>query len=260
VGPMCDTTSRNAKLSSLLRELARSGSPVDLSVTLTQVEKVEIEQVGGIHDSKIFELEDGRVACMTDIVVTNQTSTAIHIVDVQLRTSSNDWSWEWLVPRQTKSQGHAKRDRGYVTYCFPGKCGLELEYDLVINDVLLGNRPLPSRRPVEGFLLGIGGLMPAKLRHGQWLQFILTLIGSDHREYAATIQLGVERLHARPKIVKPETNPYAEALGEEAKRLLRVTPTEPWPAPQNGSWSDPTGISLNHDTERRSQPPAAKDN
>ena len=51
----------NARLKASLEELARFGCPVDLSVALTGVEneKVQIEQVGGIHESHIFELEDG---------------------------------------------------------------------------------------------------------------------------------------------------------------------------------------------------------
>ena len=74
-GELMNKTASNARLKASLEELAQLGSPVDLSVAVTEVEneKVEIEQVGGINESHLFELQDGRVACMADIAVTNQT-------------------------------------------------------------------------------------------------------------------------------------------------------------------------------------------
>jgi hypothetical protein len=63
---------RSARSRELLEELAQSGSPVDRSVpdADVQLEKVEIEQVGGI-DSIIFELQDGRLGFTVDLAVTN---------------------------------------------------------------------------------------------------------------------------------------------------------------------------------------------
>jgi hypothetical protein len=224
---MCKTALSAAKLKASLQELAELGSPVDLSVAATEVEneKVEIEQVGGIYDSKIFELEDRRVACMVDITVTNQTTRTIHVVDVELSTTWGDIQWNWLTPREIKFHDRSKRDCGYLAYQFPGKCGLELESDQVINHSLLVDRRLPSKRPLEGWLLGIGGPMPAKLRYGQWLDLRFAIIGADHAEYATTLHLRTERLEARTKIVKPRTSLFAQALEEAAMRPRDVTHT-----------------------------------
>ena len=102
-----------ARLRASLEESARFGSPVDLSVADTEVEdgKVQIEQVGWVHGSHLFELQDGRVACMVDIAVTNQTSRTIHVVDVELRATWEDSFFEWLLPVEIHT--HAKRDCSY---------------------------------------------------------------------------------------------------------------------------------------------------
>jgi len=214
-----------AELRTTLEELSRFGSPVDLSVATKAgtKEKVEIVQVGGIHDSMIFELQDGRIACAAAIAVTNLTSRTIYGIDVELRTTWGDTQWDWLQPRRIDSLGRAKGEYGYLEYRLPGKCGLQLEYDQVINHFLFERQRLPSRRPLDGFLVGIGGLMPSELRHGQWLELTVAIIGPDHTEYAKTIHLRTERLEARPKVVKPQAS-----LAKEEARSPR--------AGQDGFW------------------------
>jgi len=229
---MCKTTLKAAELRTSLEELARFGSPVDLSVAtrLAESENVEIAQVGGIYDSSIFELPDGRIACVAGIAVTNQTSRTMYVEDVELRTSWGDSQWDWLQPQRYDSEGRAKGDYSYVEYRFPGKCGLHLEYKQVINHVFLERRSLPSRRPLEGFLLGIGGLMPAELRHGQWLKLTLAIIGSDHTEYASAIHLRTERLEVQPKIVKPRTSIFAKEEIPSPQDVERAMQWAPRPA------------------------------
>ena len=58
------TRQRIMSLRDSLRELAELGSPVDLSVATEESRpcKLEIQQVGGMHESRLFELEDGRIA------------------------------------------------------------------------------------------------------------------------------------------------------------------------------------------------------
>jgi hypothetical protein len=220
---MRETALSAAKLKESLQELALLGSPVDLAVAVVEVEreKVEIEQVGCIHDSEIFELEDGRVALMADIAVTNQTSRTMYGFDVELRTDWGDSGWDWLMPRLISSQGRAKRDCSYRAYQFPGSCGLQLEYDQVINHFLLERQKLPSKRRLEGWLLGIGGLMPASLRHGQWVDVPLAIVGSDHAEYLTTLRLWTERLDVQPKVAKRRTSLFARP-GEEEMDIART--------------------------------------
>jgi len=224
----------NARLKASLEEMAQLGSPVDLSVAVTEFEneKVEIEQVGGIVESHLFELEDRRVACIANIAVTNQTARPVDVVDVELRATWDDSLFQWLTPRPVKPQGGARRDSGYSVYQFPGKHGLQLGYDEVINHVLLERKRLPAKRRLEGWLLGIGGLMPPGPLHGQWLDIHLTIIGADHAEYARTIRLWTERLLARTKIVKPRTSIFPRIVEEEAMLARDVTCTEPRPGSQ----------------------------
>jgi hypothetical protein len=228
-------TAARAKLKELLYELAQSGSPLDPSVAETEVEneKVEIDQVGGMIESQLFELEDGRVACIADIAVTNQTSRTIYVVDVELRVPWDNSLFKWLTPHQVKPQDRAKRESAYSVYRFPGKYGLELAYNEVINHLLLERKRLPAKLPLEGCLLGIGGLMPPGLRHGQWRDVTLTIVGSDHAEYSRTIHLWTDRLQARTKIVKTRTPIFASLVEEETILAQEVTDTTPLPASQS---------------------------
>jgi hypothetical protein len=212
-GFVSKTAMKNAELHARLVELMRAGSPVDLSVATKQVErqKVEIEQRGGIYDSAVFELEDGRVGLRADIAVTNQTARTLDVVDIELLAAGWDSRWDWLRPQRINFQGRANRDCVQAMYIFPGKCGLQLECDQVINDTLLERRRLPSKRPLEGWLLAIGGRMPATLRHGQWLDMSLVITGSDHAEYAETLRLWTERLDPRPRALRPPMNLFAQA-------------------------------------------------
>lgn len=194
-----NNSASNARLKASLEELERFGCPVDLSVAVTGVEndRVEIEQVGGMIESHIFELEDGRVACMADISIVNQRTRTIDVMDVKLRAPWDDSLFEWLTPLQVRSESRANRGRSYLVYQFPGDHGLRFEYGEVINHFLLDRRKLPGKRRLEGWLLGIGGLMPAKLRHGQWHDFLFTIVASDDSEYSTTLCLWTERVATR---------------------------------------------------------------
>jgi hypothetical protein len=82
-------TATRTDLRAALQELARAGSPVDLSVSDSdrENEKLEITQVGGQVESSIFELPDGRAACRIYVRLTNHTSRTLHTLGVELRTS-----------------------------------------------------------------------------------------------------------------------------------------------------------------------------
>ena len=101
---------------------------MDSSVAVTEVEnqKVEIEQVGGIYESRIFELEDRRIAYMAYIAVTNRTSRAIDVVDVELRATWDDSLFQWLTPLQVNTQDRKKRGSSLLVYQFPREPGLQL--------------------------------------------------------------------------------------------------------------------------------------
>jgi len=207
----------------MLEALERSGSPVDVSGPTEEVElpKVEIEQIGGINESMLFELEDGRIACMLQVAVTNREAQAIKVHAVELRTPFSDIQWEWLTPLRIKFRRRGKRDGEYLEYRFPGKCGWKFEHARVINKFLLECRRLEGHSYIEGFLLGTGGPMPAELHRGQSVDSTLAISVADRKEYATPVHLWIDRLEERAKIATPLKSLFEKA-GEENTATLGV--------------------------------------
>jgi len=180
---------QGAKISESLREMAAVGIPVDRPVAELDV---EIEQVGAVCDTLVFDLPDGRAGYIADLLIINQTSRPIPIRDVELRPPWPNSEFEWLPdPREL--------GRDPFIYRFPGKGAPELPRDLVMNHVLLHRRILKPGCPVQGFLLGIGNPKPEKLLLGGLLEVRLAIIGYDHCEYEETITLWVDPLWKCPR-------------------------------------------------------------
>jgi len=250
---MGKTVSTSAIPQSLLRELAQLGSPVDLSVAVNEVEnqKVEIEQS---EYSQIFELESGRVAYRIAIRVTNQLTRPIDLLGVELRTTWDDPMFQWLTPLRIKEQSRGNRGGSYLLYKFPGKSGDEFPYDSVINHYLMNSRRLPGKRLLDGWLLGIGGLMPAELHHRQRLEIPLTIIGSDHAEYSTILQLSTERLEVRTRIVKPATNRYGPSKSTQVHSRQATGRVPMGITDQSGSLYPHGGRSGSQDLNQGSEP------
>jgi hypothetical protein len=196
-----------ASFAASIRELADLGSRVDLSVADSPDEHVdlEIQQVGGIHESMIFELPSGLSGYMLDLAITNQASRRIYCVDLELRLPWDDSYFDWLRdPSETK---HPE------VYCFPGRGSLELPRAEVINHVLLSQRGLEQKRPVRGFLLATGGPMPNSLRHGQWIDATLAIEGADHVEYTEAIRLWTDRPEVKPNRAMRKVDVYGNPIG-----------------------------------------------
>jgi hypothetical protein len=199
------------KLGANLRALDAAGSRVDCSVAGTSEENTEVEicLVGGIHDSMVFELPDGRTGYILDSQIINQTSKTICLFDAELRMSWEDPLFAWLPdPKETgRTESYFVRKNGrrqrveVASESYYFGAGIELDYprELVLNHVLLKGRGLQPRCPLLGLLLATGGPMPHDLRHGQWLEPTLVLIASNHREYTGRIRLWTERLEIEQK-------------------------------------------------------------
>jgi hypothetical protein len=217
---------RITSLGESLKEFATLGSPVDLSVVTeeTRMCKLEIQQVGGIHDSMVFQLKDGRIAYMVDLEVCNHTSKPIHIADVDLRFpwKDEDHPLQWLVARRISTKnGQDRTTAGYLEYRFPGKNGLELSSDVVINHTLVERKILPPRCPVGGYLLAIGGRMPRDLFHGGWVNASLVISTLDRAEFCESIQLWTDRPNQKQRPVRAcdlhEPLPASECWREPGK-------------------------------------------
>lgn len=200
----------NSELKARLEELARFGSPVDLSVAAVDVasQKVGIEQVGSVDLSRIVELPDHSLACITEVSVINRTSRAIDIIDVDLRAPWDESPFSLLKPAQVAFR-EGRKTGWEPSYSFPG-LSMRWDYDQVLNHSLVELDSLPSRRQLQGWLLATG--MPAQLKHGQQYELLLTIVAADNAEYSATLHLLSERRPVR-KLAK--------------RRSIFVHPTEP---------------------------------
>jgi hypothetical protein len=206
-------------LEASLKELARLGSPVDLEVaeTRSQTRKVEIEQQGGLPDSMIFSLPDGRTGYIFDVSVTNQTSRVMYVADIDLLVP---WEGgvEWLLPRTFTSRDRRNKTTTYELYEFPGKNGFEFDTDVVINHQLQEGKKLHPQRPVSGLLLAIGGMMP-ELFHGGWVRPTFVITTSDHADYRQELCLWTDHAESRTRAAKLAGGPHGGLFGGRAPRL-----------------------------------------
>jgi len=148
----------------------------------------------------IFELDSGRAGCIVDLRLTNHTSRPMY-VDVELRLPWQDDMLDWLMPAEIPLHFRRKPDRSYRAYRFPGRLAMEFPCKEVLNQRLVEDGCLPTKRPVCGLLLATGGLLPADLKHGQRLDVALAMTDSDHNEYIQAITLWTERLELRPRLM-----------------------------------------------------------
>jgi hypothetical protein len=227
-------TRKRLRFEARLRDLAAAGSPVDCSVATISGEATDVEicQCGGVYESMVFELPDGRAGYIFDLAITNQTAKTIYCSETELRTPWEDDVFDWLpdpkeirrtVTYLVKKNGRRK----YVestsdSYRFSGGAQLEYPRDLVLNHILVKGCALQPRRPLKGLLLAIGGPMPHDVRHGQWLKPTLALITSDHREYTAELQLWADRLEVDKKKATKTLNLHRDPLGFEVSSPVVV--------------------------------------
>ena len=229
-------TQDNAKLGADLCELAAAGSTVDCSVARIPEENAEVEiyLVGGVHESMVFELPDGRAGYILDLEIINQTSKAIYCLpETELRMPWEDASFSWLPdPKETGRASsyfvrkNGRRERVNVaseSYCFSGGAQLEYSRELVLNHILLKGCSLQPGCPRTGLLLATGGPMPHDVRHGQWLEPTLALTASDHREYTAQIRLWTDRLEVKPKGATRTPSLHPDPLGSEVSSPVVVS-------------------------------------
>ena len=203
---------RDTELAVSLKELAEVGSPVDIPVVDMKDQRpdLQIAQVGGVHESTLFDLPNGGWGCILDLEIINQTSKTIYCSGIpELRTPWEDSFFSWLpdpreTPRRiryyrTKSNGRRERiDTVSESYFFPGGAQLEFPRALVLNH-RLEHGVLAPGRPLYGLLLATGSRMPSELLHGQSLELTFSITSSRHVEYTEKVQLWIDRLQAKPK-------------------------------------------------------------
>jgi hypothetical protein len=205
------------------------GSPVDLSVATQEFRSPEVEiwQSGGVNDSYVFELEDGRIACILDAGVCTHTSKPIYIEDVELRMPWKS-TFQWLTPHKVTSRNRrGAATSSYEEYRFPGRNGPELDSKDVINHVLIERKILPARRPICGWLLAIGDLMPRHLFRGGWIDAVLVITTSDHTEFCEPIHLWIERSERRRRSAPRTLDLFGNRIdGQVLESTLQARPSK----------------------------------
>ena len=192
-----------------LEELAAFGSPVDLSVVQEDL-SLNIQQVGGVSDSIIFDLPHHRAGFIIDIEILNRRSRTIYLRDIELQLPWADPWFQWLPDPGTENHD-AKKATGKKSgrprmqppprYCFPSSDGLEFPRHQVLNHHLAENGKL-TRKPMRGLLLAVGARMPDSLLHGSFLEASLVLRDVEGIAHRAAVTFTVDR---RAVIAKPKT-------------------------------------------------------
>jgi hypothetical protein len=154
--------------------------------------RILIEQVGGVIESRISPWRMGLVGYTINVAVTNQTSTAINVIDLELRTDWDDRFFMWLEPISLPpSAPQVKNEHKRQVFVFPGRVD-QFERDEVLNERLLKTKRLPAKRRLEGLLLAVGSEIPSRLVHGQLEEVTLVITTVDCEE-SARLQLWVDR-------------------------------------------------------------------
>jgi hypothetical protein len=227
----------------LLEQLVRTGSPVDMQVANdAERQALEIEQSGSMFNL-IFELDSGRLGFMAYLRVTNRTGKMIQVVDAYLRGEMFDGFFQWLIPLEMESTRGASKTK-FSLYRFPGRGAPEIPFDQSLNHKLLDSGFLRSKRSYEGWLLGVGGLMPTYLMDRQWQEVPLVIVVADHSEFTATLRLGTERLAVRRK-------------SEQRSSLEQVEPIEGGVSPRNVRTSTSLASFTIHEPDEDNSNPAS---
>jgi hypothetical protein len=154
--------------------------------------------------------------------------------------------FHWLPdPRELQDDAHY--------YALPGRGAPEFPHDQVLNHVLLsGERSvLTPRVPYEGWLLAVGGPLPADLRDRERVEATLAIIASDHTEFTQKIYFIAERRAAKPKFAKRESSLYPTPA---ACRIESVAGDRTAPI----SEADSTGLSPASESDIQNRPTGPK--
>jgi hypothetical protein len=93
-------------------------------------------------------------------------------------------------------------------------------------------------RSYEGWLLAVGGPLPAGHLDRERVEATLAIIASDHTEYSEKISFGAERGAVKPKFAKRESSLYEAPVGCRIESVVgdRIAPIAE--ANSTGLWPD----------------------
>jgi hypothetical protein len=205
-----------------------------LSQALTYGQPRSHSQIAPVSNSRIFGHQAARLPINQSRVLCRAPSALYQLTfrapgaDIELRLpwKDKDHLLEWLIPHTVAVKDRKNRTTiSYEEYRFPGKNGLELPADTVINRTLIERKIVPPRRPVCGWLLAIGGMMARDLFSGGWVDAILVISTRDRTEFSEPLCFWSDRLeHRRPPLRIRDV--YGTLIGKglfEGTRESRLT-------------------------------------
>jgi len=173
-----------------------------------------IEQVSGLTESLVFDLDDGGAAYILSVIITNHLPRPVRIQDIHLEPPWPTPHFRWL---EDPPPGAPQRN----LYCFPGLAP-EFDRDVVINGCR-GRRikaRLQPGRCIEGLLLGMGPEpIPDRYEHGCFVDMKLSVFVQAETCFSSTVSMWVKRMK---KSVKLDQRP----LQGRARRKLIVHDAE----------------------------------
>lgn len=170
----------------LARRLRAVGVPLRDAEDTTQYE-LRIDQVGGVNESQVFDLDCGGTGYMLDLVITNNLPSPVTIFDFELEPPWNDPRFHWLDdPDEWEPPADSYFFPGWNRYGFPRK--------LVLNHRRRSKGELRPGAVREGLLLGWGyAPIPDCFTHGCSVDAKLSIVDRLEHRFSAEVSLWVCR-------------------------------------------------------------------
>jgi hypothetical protein len=202
----------------LAYRLKDHGCPLDLQF-FQQAENgrsrsLRIRQVGGLAESRVFDLETSGAGCMLDLEIVNDLGRGIYLRGFELELPWQDDLFSWLPdPRE--------RGKKPELYRFAGD-HLEYERKIVINRLVPSFTKFRKGDLVAGLVLGQGPReIPDGYKHGEELHAKFSVIDQFDTPHSADVVLYIDRgarllRPRRPKKARRSLFTQSRPVGEGA--------------------------------------------
>ena len=181
---------RNAHLLAHARRLMDLGCPLNLEFFQESQDggsrALRIKQVGGVTESRVFDIEPRGMGCALDLEIVNDTGRPIYLRDFELK-------FPWSNPLFCLLSDSRRCDEEPEMYRFTGT-NLEYPKSLVLNWLVKSSRRLTNGGLVAGLVLYQGPLgIPEEYKHGEQLDVNFSVLDQFDAVHSAEVTLYVDR-------------------------------------------------------------------
>ena len=211
---------RNEGQVALAHQLMALGCPLDLQF-FKQAENdssrsLRIQQVGGVTESRVFDIESLGTGCVLDVEIVNDLGRGFYIRRFELELPWRDDLFSWLPdPREC--------DEKPEWYRFSGE-KLGYRRDIVLNHYGQRNRKFNNGDFLTGLVLGQSPqAIPECYEHGEELHATFSVIDQFDNRHSADVVLYADRsIRLRPRRhMKPRRSLLSQRDQLVKKRPLR---------------------------------------